>query len=49
MVQTKKIVVDKVSPPQYYVGLKEMRHIKMPEAAPKMAICHFQKLQMILK
>jgi len=29
--------------------LKEVRHIEMPKAAPKKSICHFQKLDMILK
>ena len=26
-----------------------MRHIEMPNAAPQKSICHFQKLEMILK
>ena len=26
-----------------------MRHIEMAKAAPKKSICHFQKLEMILK
>ena len=30
-------------------GLKEMIHIEMPKAAPKKSICHFHKLEMILK
>jgi len=29
--------------------VKEMRHIEMPKAAPQKSICHFQKLEMILK
>jgi len=29
--------------------IKEMRHIEMPKAAPQKSICHFQKLEMILK
>jgi len=42
----------------FYVGnkinpsdnrIKEVRHIKMPKAAPQKSICHFQKLEMILK
>jgi len=28
---------------------KVVRHIEMPKAAPKKSICHFQKLEMILK
>jgi len=28
---------------------KVVRHIEMPKAAPKKSICHFQKLDMILK
>jgi len=31
------------------LGFKEVRHIEMPKAASKKSICHFQKLQMILK
>jgi len=30
-------------------SFKEMRHIEMPKAAPQKSICHFQKLEMILK
>ena len=33
----------------YKVYVKEMRHIEMPKAAPQKSICHFQKLEMILK
>ena len=29
--------------------VKEVRHIEMPKAAPQKSICHFQKLEMILK
>jgi len=29
--------------------LKEMRYIEMSKAAPKKSICHFQKLDMMLK
>jgi len=29
--------------------VKVVRHIEMPKAAPKKSICHFQKLEMILK
>ena len=28
---------------------KVVRHIEMPKAAPKKSICHFQKLEVILK
>jgi len=31
------------------LAIKEMRHIEMPKAAPQKSICHFQKLEMILK
>jgi len=30
-------------------SVQEMRHIEMSKAAPKKSICHFQKLEMILK
>ena len=30
-------------------GIKEMINIEMPKAAPKKYICHFKKLEMILK
>ena len=30
-------------------GLKVVIHVEMPKAAPKKSICHFQKLEMILK
>ena len=33
----------------YYWPLKVGKHIEMPKAAPKKSICHFQKLEMILK
>ena len=33
----------------YVKGIKEMRHTEMPETSPKKPICHFQKLEMILK
>jgi len=29
--------------------LKVVIHVEMPKAAPKKSICHFQKLEMILK
>ena len=29
--------------------LKVVKHIEMPKAGPKKSICHFQKLEMILK
>jgi len=29
--------------------VKVVRHIEMPKAVPKTSICHFQKLEMILK
>jgi len=29
--------------------LKVVKHVEMPKAAPKKSICHFQKLEMILK
>ena len=32
-----------------YACFKEMRHIEIPKAAPKKSICHFRKLEMILK
>ena len=32
-----------------YNVLKEMRHIEIPKAAPKKSICHFRKLETILK
>jgi len=28
---------------------KVVRHIEMPKAAPQKSICHFQKLEMLLK
>jgi len=31
------------------VVIKEVKHIEMSKAAPKKSICHFQKLEMILK
>ena len=30
-------------------GIKVVIHVEMPKAAPKKSICHFQKLEMILK
>jgi len=30
-------------------GIREMRHIEMPKAAPQKSVCHFQELEMILK
>ena len=29
--------------------IKVLIHVEMPKAAPKKSICHFQKLEMILK
>ena len=29
--------------------IKVLKHIEMSEAGPKKSICHFQKLEMILK
>jgi len=29
--------------------IKVVIHVEMPKAAPKKSICHFQKLEMILK
>ena len=34
---------------KYISKLKEMIQIKIPKAAPKKSICHFQKIEMILK
>ena len=31
------------------IGLKVVIHVEMPKAAPKKSICHFQKLEIILK
>ena len=31
------------------VLLKVVIHVEMPKAAPKKSICHFQKLEMLLK
>jgi len=30
-------------------GVKVVKHIEMPKAGPKKSVCHFQKLEMILK
>jgi len=32
-----------------WVSLKVVIHVEMPKAAPQKSICHFQKLEMILK
>jgi len=32
-----------------FFGVKVVRHIEMPKAAPQKFICHFQKLEMILR
>ena len=40
--------------PQYIAKQKKLKfkvviHVEMPKAAPKKSICHFQKLELILK
>ena len=32
-----------------YMLFKVVKYIEMPKACPKKSICHFQKLEMILK
>jgi len=32
-----------------YIGFKVVKYIEMPKACPQKSMCHFQKLEMILK
>jgi len=34
---------------RYSRAINVVKHIEMPKAAPQQSICHFQKLEMILK